>query len=96
MYYRKKPVVIQAFKFGIEPIPDWFMDKVTLDEIRLFSDGTYPQHCLIKTLEGTMQGNIGDYIIQGVKGEIYPCKPDIFEATYEAADQPQQAEHDKQ
>lgn len=42
--------------------------------------------CDIKTLEGVMHGDIGDYIIQGIKGEIYPCKPDIFEATYEAVE----------
>jgi hypothetical protein len=38
------------------------------------------------TFEGMMRGEVGDYIIQGVKGEIYPCKPDIFAATYEAED----------
>lgn len=42
----------------------------------------------IKTLEGTMTANIGDWVITGVKGEQYPCKPDIFEATYEPADKP--------
>jgi len=41
---------------------------------------------LIHTLEGTHQANPGDYIIRGVKGELYPCKPDIFELTYEAAE----------
>ena len=41
-------------------------------------------YCEIKTLEGVMRGDCYDYIIQGVKGEIYPCKPDIFLATYEA------------
>lgn len=41
----------------------------------------------IETLEGTMQANINDWIITGVKGEIYPCKPDIFEATYERIDE---------
>jgi hypothetical protein len=40
----------------------------------------------IETLEGTMRADVGDYIITGVKGERYPCKPDIFEATYEAVD----------
>lgn len=38
----------------------------------------------VETLEGTMRGNAGDYLICGVKGEFYPCKPDIFEATYES------------
>jgi len=50
----------------------------------------HPRHdqetLVIMTLEGTHQVAWGDYIIQGVKGELYPCKPDIFEATYEAAD----------
>ncbi|MCM3704056.1 hypothetical protein M3216_32435, partial [Paenibacillus macerans] len=46
--------------------------------------GTFMQ---IKTLEGVMQANSGDYIIKGVQGEIYPCKPDIFEATYEKVEE---------
>lgn len=76
--YRKKPVVIEAFKYGIDHRPDWFMDKVTTNDII-----TYNDHCTINTLEGIMTGNYGDYIIQGVQGEIYPCKWDIFEMTYE-------------
>lgn len=71
MKYRKKPVVVEAFRLGIDYIPDWFMDKVTTNEIILH--GT----------SGVMHAEYGDYIIQGVKGEIYPCKPDIFEKTYE-------------
>ena len=78
--FRKKPVVIEAFRYYIDPRPDWFQDKVTLNEI--ITDET---HCEIKTLEGWMIGERGDYIIQGVKGEIYPCKPDIFELTYDPA-----------
>ena len=89
--YRKKPVVIEAFRIGIDPIPDWAMDKVTSNDIILrrvpFSEDrpdNYGQTwCEIKTLEGVMTGSYGDFIIQGVKGEIYPCKPDIFEQTYE-------------
>lgn len=86
--YRKKPVIIDAFKFYVDPIPDWFMDKVTENEI-ILRNCNYSQYsideayCEIKTLEGTMVGNGGDYIIRGVQGEVYPCKPDIFEATYE-------------
>ena len=45
---------------------------------------TPDQHCVIKTLEGWMRVTAGDYIIKGVRGEFYPCKPDIFELTYEA------------
>ena len=58
-----------------------------------FASGIYfgkfhesPAWCEIKTLEGTMKASAGDYIIRGVNGEIYPCKPDIFEKTYEPAE----------
>lgn len=88
MIYRKKPVVVEAFKLGIDYIPDWFMDKVTTNEIILHSSSTGFHHTPdtnadINTLEGVMHANYGDYIIKGVNGEIYPCKPDIFEKTYE-------------
>jgi len=78
MKYRKKPVVVEAFRYYVDARPDWFTDKVTNDEII-----TFKTHCEIVTLEGIMRGEVGDYIIQGVKGEVYPCKTDIFEATYE-------------
>lgn len=80
MKYRKKPVVVQACRFMIDShMPDWFMDNVSNDTITTHADGT----CDIKTLEGTMKADFGDYVIQGVNGEVYPCKPDIFEKTYE-------------
>lgn len=78
-FFRKKPVVIQAFRYGIDYRPDWFQDKVSSNDIT-----TFDKYCIILTLEGDMKGDKGDWIIQGVKGEIYPCKPDIFEATYES------------
>jgi len=85
--YRKKPIVIEAFRYGIDNRPDWFNDKVTTNEIitHVGYDLRSPEefYCEIKTLEGIMRGDYRDYIIQGIKGEIYPCKPDIFEATYE-------------
>ncbi|WJV20747.1 hypothetical protein QU593_10055 [Rossellomorea marisflavi] len=86
--YRKKPVEIEAFKFYVDPMPDWFMDKVSSQEITLlncnYNRYTIDQaFCRINTLEGTMEGRGGDYIIKGVQGEIYPCKPYIFEQTYE-------------
>lgn len=91
MQYRKKPVVIEAFRVGIENIPDWFMDKVTSNDIILrripFDEARATNYgltyCEIKTLEGVMRGDYGDFIIKGVNGEIYPCKPDIFDKTYE-------------
>ena len=80
MKYRKKPVVIEAFRFKIDATaPDWFMDRVTDNTIIIHEDGT----CDINTLEGTMRADKGDYIILGVNGEVYPCKTDIFNKTYE-------------
>ncbi|WDF02935.1 hypothetical protein [Shouchella hunanensis] len=83
MKFRKKPVVIEAFKYGIDDIPDWFMNEVKKDNIQIYDDDL-GKRCLIKTLEGKMAGGYSYYIIRGVNGEIYPCKPDIFEKTYEA------------
>ena len=91
MKYRKKPVVIEAFRLGIDYIPDWFMDKVTSNDIVLHGTSSGFEHyddtnADIKTLEGIMHANFGDFIIKGVKGEIYPCKADIFYATYEESE----------
>ena len=88
--YRKKPVVIEAFQVGSDRFyPEWLHDAVSANVVI-----TYPQdgsdgwkeafdHADIRTLEGTMRAERGDWIIKGVKGELYPCKPDIFAATYE-------------
>ena len=85
--YRKRPVAIEAMLW----------DGTSIDELQEFLDGYshnfssiptdrknsdgYLVH--INTLEGVMTANVGDYVIKGVRGEFYPCKPDIFEATYE-------------
>jgi len=85
MKYRKKPIEIEAFKYNYNAncdtvaYPQWFMKAVLLGAISENDDGTVS----ILTLEGKMVITDGDYIIQGVKGEIYPCKPDIFEASYD-------------
>ena len=89
--YRKKPVTIEAFKLGVDYIPDWFMDSVTANEVILHGSSSGFNHIAdtnadIHTLEGWHHANYGDYIIRGVKGELYPCKPDIFEMTYEMVD----------
>ena len=89
--YRKKPVVIEAFKLGVDYIPDWFMDAVTANEVILHgtSSGFYhipDTNADIHTLEGWHHANYGDYIIRGVKGELYPCKADIFDMTYEVVE----------
>lgn len=84
--YRKKPVVIDAIKLGNE-WPDWFAEKHATNEITTHNlDGRLsggPDYALINTLEGQMRAERSDWIIRGVKGEVYPCKPDIFAATYE-------------
>lgn len=81
MRYRKKPVVIDAVQFegGSDSA-----HRVDIFTRRGCSSIGIPPHAIeIKTLEGTMVADMGDWIIRGVKGEYYPCKPDIFEATYE-------------
>ncbi|MDG4980299.1 hypothetical protein OGZ39_01305 [Lactococcus lactis] len=87
MKYRKKPVVIEAWKFNKEK---WNSE---ISQAKL-SD-SYPMVLLsiiggfkpvIETLEGDMVVSDGDYIIQGVNGEYYPCKPDIFHKTYEVVE----------
>ena len=88
MKYRKKSVEIEAFQLNERGLvgEDWFWDKVSDNTIITHDFGKYhpePAWCEIKTLEGVMIAKAGDYIIKGVKGEIYPCKADIFEATYE-------------
>lgn len=77
MKYRKKPVVIEARLFDMSDY-DEALDVVGWCGGRAVDDG-----CEITTLEGVMLARQGDYIIKGVSGEFYPCKPDIFELTYE-------------
>lgn len=78
--YRKKPVVIQAVKLQ--------ETTTSQDECIAWCGGRkgLDGGVLIDTLEGVMRASSGDYIIKGVNGEFYPCKPDIFEMTYEPAD----------
>ena len=88
--YRKKPVVIEAFRWtgDIDQTEDpvWCCDAIRAGTVRFGDVGTEGVHMLIDTLEGTHRANQGDWIIQGVKGELYPCKPDIFALTYEPVD----------
>lgn len=85
--YRKKPVVIEAVQLQRKfDWPDWFHQAVTDNKVITFGLGKFGEgevYCLIETLEGTHRANEGDFIIRGVKGELYPCKPDIFALTYE-------------
>jgi hypothetical protein len=89
MKYRKKPVVIEAMQL------EWatWNEMCDFAGIGKLSDGKPEGRqdgdmlCLdIPTLEGLMTARSGDWIIKGVQGEFYPCKPDIFEQTYEACD----------
>lgn len=93
MKYRKKPVVIEAIQFngknfvdvcefmgGQKGVTEKFLSKQKIDEFNTL------KQMKIDTLEGVMTANVGDYIIKGIKGEFYPCKPDIFEQTYELAE----------
>jgi len=83
-YYRKKPVVIEAELLSWENrerVAAWCDGKVAEQAP---SGNVYaPGIVSIETLEGTMWASAGDWIIKGVQGEFYPCKPDIFDATYE-------------
>lgn len=85
--YRKKPVVIEAIQWkrekDINRIIEWLGDNLIQEE----RDGCCVVGTWVKTLEGKMIVSYGDYIIQGVNGEFYPCKPDIFEKTYEKVDE---------
>lgn len=84
MKYRRRPVVIDAVQWdGIHIDPIWDLDREK--NTQPFSlDGS--GHLMIHTREGVMSASPGDWIIRGVAGEFYPCKPDIFAATYEAAE----------
>lgn len=85
--YRKKPVVIEAMQLPSidEPASEELIAFLnSAGDGVIFSD--YDGGVSIATLEGTMRGDPGDWIIKGVKGEFYPCKPDIFAATYEAVE----------
>lgn len=77
--YQKLPVIIEAFKAGDTSCkaPKWFINGMLDKTVRVDPIGFS-----IKTLEGRMKANPGDYIIQGVNGELYPCKAEIFEKTY--------------
>lgn len=89
--YRKKPVVIEAIRWtgkNHREMYDFLEDKAN-DFIHAEGANFYIDHgkieggLIIKTLEGEHNSSIGDYIIKGVRGEFYPCKPDIFNMTYE-------------
>ena len=81
--YRKKPVEVEAVQWtgkNLKQIAD-FLGRWP------FPRKYVPSQIAIERLEGTMHASVGDYIIKGVNGEFYPCKPDIFEKTYERVEE---------
>ena len=91
--YRKKPVEVEAIQYlgvsNLEDVlaftgkhPSWYTYFKSMDDYKRFV-ATHGEIFKIKTLEGSMLAQPGDWIIRGVAGEHYPCKPDIFEKTYE-------------
>lgn len=97
MKFRKKPVVIEAVQYELKEfadypltfreVPNWLRDAIDAGVIRPEFRGEDYWYLVIKTLEGDMDVTPGDWIIRGVEGEIYPCKPSIFRATYEAVEE---------
>ena len=89
--YRKKPLVIEAVQvqkamLTAIDLPEWFWEAVDKGTIDLRNQSPFTRHepwAEIETLEGTMRADHGDWIIQGIKKEIYSCKKDIFDMTYE-------------
>lgn len=91
MKYRKKPVVIEAFQYDGDLenkdgfyVPKW-AESALKNNVMFFGseeDGP-PCELYIRTLEGVVHVSVGDFVIKGVQGELYPCKPEIFAQTYE-------------
>lgn len=98
MKFRKRPVVIEAVQFtGEPPYPEGVKGRY-YDPVGRPHDGQENDprmvlgldfHAVIDTLEGEHRVSVGDWVITGVKGERYPCKPDIFEMTYEPVEEDQ-------
>lgn len=90
--YKKRPVIIEAFQLTNEqrlaggPFPDWALAALGMETTEPVRNS---ERIFVNTLEGKMYANAGDYIIRGIKGEVYPCKADIFEATYDLVEEAQ-------
>lgn len=88
MKYRKKPIIVEAFRLGIDNIPDWFMDKVTSREAVLHGSSSGFEHnndttATIRSYRGMIHVDYGDYIVKTEYGTLYPYKPDMFKNIYE-------------
>ena len=88
MKYIKKSVEIEAVQFIDTPERICEIAEFVGTDLRVNYEDKDNPYIPIETLEGTMKASVGDYIIKGVKGEIYPCKPDIFETTYDCVGTP--------
>ena len=80
--YRKRPVVVEAFRFDMDAWPTWFCEAVIAGSVKV-PDGVCPAEARIQTLEGVMTAESGDWVIRGVEGELYGCKDSVFRATYD-------------
>lgn len=102
--FRKKPVVIEAVQMAhsemgangpLDPLfrqaaPSWLREAIEREEVVLSTRGARDYAVLeIRTREGVMEATPDDWIIRGVAGELYPCKPEIFDATYDAVKEPE-------
>ena len=87
MEYRKKPVIIEAIQFTDSDERVQELIEFARENFTPHGDLEHYTYAVIKTLEGDHRADIGDYIIKGVQGEFYPCKPDIFNTTYEAVEE---------
>lgn len=81
MKYRKKPIVVEAVQYTDQASVNRIMDAFGSTGVNNSPEGLY-----IDTPEGYLHASKGDWIIRGIKGELYPCNPDIFAATYEPAE----------
>jgi len=87
--FRKKPVVIEAVQFVGHNVAEV---STFMDSSPVYGNKGADEWLLIETLEGTMRADKNDWIIRGVKGELYPCKPDIFTATYDEVGLPDEVD----
>jgi hypothetical protein len=85
--YRKKPIEVEAFRFGYENNPEWINEAIDKNH---FLD--YGKYAKIVTLEGVMFAERGDFIIKGIAGELYPCRFDIFCETYDIVEESEDTE----
>lgn len=82
MKYIKKPIEVEAFRLGFDEVPEWFTNHTDLIYFNQIEGQVF---CTIRTLDDKINGaaSTGDYIIKGIHGEMYPCKADVFESSYE-------------